>query len=167
MKQKAIVIDIDNTLTYNLESWAAGHLEDIKKGNFDWFHEGSPRIPCLPAARPLLQGFLDFGVKLIFISARSRRIHRQTKEWIYQHLGLSYKDFVLYTIDYNSEEWPRDSHFKEFILTKKVLPKYEVILALDDLPGIVEMYRRYKIPVARIYAPEGELEPEGLVQTNK
>lgn len=95
------------------------------------------------------------GLKPIFITARSRELQIITIDAIVGYIGWC---FELYMRELNDRR-PSEA-VKEDILTKEVLPRYNIRFALDDDIKNCEMYVKYGIPVLHVINSEGKSCPD-------
>ena len=95
------------------------------------------------------------GLKPIFITARSRELQIITIDAIVGYIGWC---FELYMRELNDRR-PSEA-VKEDILTKEVLPRYNIRFALDDDIKNCEMYVKYGIPVLHVMNSEGKSCPD-------
>jgi len=122
MKHKAIVVDLDNTLAMLGERHPYdGHLCETD-------------ALCPVVGRTISAFREDHWV--IFLTGRSSRTKSATKSWLARH-GLS-EDILFMRED---GDWRTGAEYKAEVMRERILPKYEVVLALDDDPDIVSAFR--------------------------
>ncbi len=131
MKPKAIIVDIDGTLA-NCEHRRA-HLDDK---NWPAFY-GAMGDDTLNAWCEQLIGALRCELTVILCSGRPEDYRRVTETWLTFHeIGYDHL-FMRGTGDYR-----KDSIVKEEILHREILPKWDIVFAVDDRKQVVEMWRK-------------------------
>ena len=146
----AIIFDLD------------GVLADKHDGR-GWFDYGDVKndIPNIPMMRAL--GRLSFAYRAaisagcrapvtpVIVTGRERWSKPYTKDWLSAELGalgLTY-DGVHLRMRPDGNRQPA-SELKEQILIERVIPEYDVALAFDDDPEVIEMYRRHGIAALQV-----------------
>jgi len=128
-KRDCIVVDMDSTLCANLTQRP--------------FYEGDWKEKLIydtPLAGPIsvvraqkMTGTCD----VIILTGRREDGRTQTEEWLKTYNVPYDRLYMRGTNDYT-----KGDAFKEKILTNFILPKYNVLFAMDDDNKCVQMYRR-------------------------
>jgi acid phosphatase class B len=137
MKQKAIIVDIDGTLSDNT---ARLHFFENHSQVKDWteINEMSINDPPHVWCQNLVHLYNSAGYKIIFITGRADNAKRVTTKWLDQYIN---KD-VDYTLHMRGSHDHRDDYIvKQDIYNEMVKPYYEVDFAVDDRQSVVDMWR--------------------------
>ena len=142
-KAVAIVCDIDGTLADN--SHRIKFIKDpngqIKK---DWqtYRHLSPRDTSFDWCVEFLRGMQISGYKILFLTGRNESERDVTTEWLMNHVGFLFDDDGapnLYMRD--DGDYSQDYTMKRKVMEREILPKYEVLVCIDDRKQCVEMFR--------------------------
>lgn len=85
----------------------------------------------------VIDSFHKKGYKIIFCSGREDCYRPQTERFIKKHLDIEYQLFMRQTGDQR-----KDSIIKGEIYDKKIAPKHNVFVVLDDRNQVVEFWRK-------------------------
>lgn len=153
MKQKAIIVDIDGTLTRDPLI-----IKNKSREGRDIFYEKIDNY--LRVKRELINPIVDLiklifnysNIKIIFLTAREDRydIKENTIKFLENKIlyDLGYCCFDLYMREEN--DLRLNYEVKEQILKEQILPFYDVLFALDDEDNNVEMFRRNGIVTLQV-----------------
>lgn len=135
MKQKAIIVDLDGTLTDNTHRI---HMfnQDVK----DWTYINELSRYDLPHTwcQELVHLYKDAGYKIIFLTGRAANARPVTVEWLTRYIS----PHVDYELHMRAEHDHReDCLCKQEILVNSLLPRYDIVFAIDDRQQNVEMFR--------------------------
>ena len=155
MKRKAVIIDLDSTL-YNIDHRLPYILESPK----DWksFNGSINEDKLNKWCKDLLMGYNRRRYAIILLTGRSVKIQQQTILKLKQdglERGLQYHTLIMR---------PDGDTRKDFIMKLEnyhdyIEPFYDVKLAIDDRPKVIEMWKWLGIQtlwVANGYMTEGE-----------
>ena len=131
-KPKAIVLDMDSTLCFNVagrpwygEGASEGILTDI------------PNIPIVNLART----YSDSDYYVIIITGRDVSLAKSTEKW------LKSKEVPYYEVLYrNKNDYRKSAEIKKEIITD-LLNHYNIELIVDDADPVIEMYRNMGLTV--------------------
>ena len=128
MKQKAIVLDIDNTVL----DVAFIEKEIFEKGlkgeeKWDYFHRecNSDRVKVIKSIKPFLSSF-DKDVVIIISTARNERCRKATANKLWRHRICFEEMYMRGFEDYREATEVKREHFKD------IVEKYDVICFIDD-----------------------------------
>lgn len=132
MKTTAIIIDLDGTLSN------CAHRRHLAESS-DWggFYAGIGDDSVNAWCYELLYAMRDRDYQVILCSGRPDGYRRVTELWL-----------LLNSIDYTElfmrkdGDSRNDAIVKEEILHRDILPKYDVLFAVDDRQRVVDMWRR-------------------------
>ena len=153
MKQKAIIVDIDGTLTRDPLL-----INDKSREGRDVFYQKIDEY--LRVKRELIKPVVNLiqlifnysNIKIIFLTAREDRydIKENTIKFLENKIlcDCDYCSFDLYMREEN--DLRLNYEVKEQILKEEILPFYDVLFALDDEDENVEMFRRNGILVLQV-----------------
>ncbi len=138
MKQKAIIVDLDGTLSDNTPRL---HYFDNHTQVKDWtaINELSrydlPNLWC----QEMVHIYKDAGYKILFITGRAENAKQVTIEWLTRYLS-PHVDYELHMR--GAHDTREDFIVKEEIYTFLIAPRYDVSFAIDDRQQVVDMWRR-------------------------
>lgn len=153
MKQKAIIIDIDGTLTRDPLL-----IDDKSREGRDVFYQKIDNY--LRVKKELIRPVVDLVkliidntyTRIIFLTAREDRydIKENTLKFLEDKFLFICHDccFDLYMREEN--DLRPNYEVKEQILKEQILPNYDILFALDDEDNNVEMFRRNGILVLQV-----------------
>lgn len=145
MKQKAVIIDIDGTLSNSL------HVELFKKptSGTDWEKwMASNRFAAVNEwCKELCVAMQRRGYRLIFVTARSTGFNglEITREWLNAHLnpeGIYEYELIMRP----ENDFRPDIDVKLMLYTTLVAPHYDIMFAVDDKAAIIDLWRNLNIP---------------------
>lgn len=143
MKKKAIICDLDMTLTNPAHR---AHLVEGKDKDWKTFFElcleDSINQWCLRLVEAMQK---HEDCEIIFITGRPDVVADQTIAWIKKNTKFSAELGVNLFMRKN-KNFKKDFVIKEEIYLKCIEPFYEVILAIDDKKEIVQMFRNHNVP---------------------
>ena len=148
-KPLAAIFDRDGTL-------AAIHNGPMDRSNDSWaaYNAALPFDAPVPQVVALLNAMRP-GVVRIMVSGRAegdwpgdRRRRFAMQDWIAKHnLPIDY----LFMREGGDQRL--DSVVKEEILQRDILPRFDPILAVDDRPQVIDVWRRYGISTLQVVNP--------------
>ena len=150
MKDKAVIIDLDGTLIDN-SARALAHLERSKANinnpgiRWDEFFAGSELIdrPNNWCAELTYSLFFD-GYKIIFLTGRqdTEITGAATRMW----LDRWFPDLVFDLYMRKAKDFRKNEEIKYDLLVNEIIPKYNVLFAIDDMKANIDMLRKLGIP---------------------
>lgn len=144
-KQKAIICDLDGTLA-NVKH----RLHFIKEGKKDWksFFSHGVHDTCDEYCLSLVRKAQAAGQEIIFLTGRPAYLSRDTVKWIKDQTGISTElNKTLFMRPSGNRK--QDTVVKEEIYLRDIAPHYEIVLALDDKPEILDIWKKYSIETIR------------------
>jgi FMN phosphatase YigB (HAD superfamily) len=145
MRQKAVIIDIDGTLSNS------PHVEGFKKptGGTDWeaWIASTRYAPVNEWCKELVLAMHRRGYKLIFLTARSTNFSglEITKEWLDSHLnheGIFEYELIMRPIG----DFRPDTEVKTMLYSTLISPYYDVLFAIDDKKTVINLWRSLSVP---------------------
>lgn len=140
-KKRALIIDLDGTLCN-----ADHRLHHIKKEPKDWdtffseCHKDEPNWWC----QKIIYNFMRDNYKILYVTGRSNR--QETLDWLFRHLHEgSETDIEASLFTRERTDRRHDYVFKEEVYRTQIEPHYEVLFAIDDKKGVIDMWRRLGI----------------------
>jgi hypothetical protein len=129
---KVTIFDIDGTLA-----------EATSRDIYDWDRviEDEPIEAIVTIAKALIAA----GEPLIIVSGRDAVCRKQTEKWLKKH-GISYLAIFMRP----KGDKRKDTIVKQEILTRDILPFYDVKMAFDDRPSVVRMWQSWGIPTCAL-----------------
>lgn len=138
-KPKAICVDLDGTLCDT--QWRK-HFVDGKQKNWKAFYAGiSADPPRYDVLRILLKEWSEQGATVVFVTGRSDNYWSVTRDWLQRHLPMDFSHDIRMRDE--GDHRPDVEVKRELILD--VMKNYDVVLAFEDRPHIVEMIREMGI----------------------
>jgi predicted kinase len=147
----ALIVDLDGTLTS--ASWRAHHLHGFRK---DWpaFFAGMTRdAPVGPLVD--LVGWTANHAAVVLLTGRPADHEPVIRRWLADH-RVTY-DLLL--MRPRGDRRP-DTVVKRELYRQHVAPRYDVRLAIDDRPGVIEMWREEGIYVLTAVDPRLDPMPD-------
>jgi predicted kinase len=136
----AVIIDLDGTMC-NIDHRLKHVKNENKKHNrWDLFNKEIPNDGLNEWCKQL---YLYMGVHhpIILCSGRVDSSRQDTEAWLKKHEIKSYRHlFMRHRSDFRT-----DYIIKEIILDFEILPRYNVLFAVDDRKQVVDMWRRRNI----------------------
>lgn len=138
IRDMCIIVDLDGTLCNN-DHRAKFVQESNGKKNWKEFFAGvaddKPNSWCIE----LIMAMKSSGYKLVFCTGRPEDYREVTEKWLSKHVPTnesSYKVFMR-----PKKDKREDSIIKEIILDFEIIPRYNVLLAIDDRDSVVKKWR--------------------------
>jgi predicted kinase len=128
----AVIVDLDGTLTS--AAWREHHLSGLRK---DWpgFFAGMGRdAPVAPLVD--LVGWISHHAAVVLLTGRPDSHEPVIRRWLADH-GVPY-DLLLMRGDRDRRA---DTVVKRELFERDIAPRYDVRLAVDDRPRVIEMWR--------------------------
>lgn len=121
---RAVIVDIDGTVahttTRNIYDWTAVHTDR------------SDTVVC-----DVVRGLKAQGYKIVVTSGRDEVSREFTWNWLVSHLGFDPDDLFMRPF----KDMRRDAIVKRELFDAYIRNKYNVVLAIDDRPVIVRLWR--------------------------
>jgi hypothetical protein len=168
MTKKYFICDIDNCFADD------AHRIPL----IDWHLRGDERYDRynakmgldLPVHVGIYTGFAAIATPL-FLTGRPQKWESETRGWLGLALGASERSFMLMRPNNTKGLPPAElkKQMLEHLLRGPVdLPDFSIeniIVAFDDVPAVIAMYRSFGIPAIQLQAhpPEDAYEPEDLL----
>lgn len=135
MKRKAVICDLDNTLT------DANHRAYLaKKRQWDKFFGLATQDKVNQWCLTLMKIFEAQGYEIIFVTGRPAFCAKDTIDWIHQHTHFKVAMGQNLFMRPNNDR-RKDYVVKEELYKKNIEANYEVFMAIDDKPGVVKMWQ--------------------------
>jgi len=158
-KRPAVIIDLDGTVCDSEHMHL--HAEEVARNEWGWFEQLIRYAPVFPFAEIIIPA-LAKHYTLIFITARESNRRDATEAWIELNLGID--DYILYMRPAGSQMLTVE--FKYSVYMQFIKNDYKVVLALDDNPAIVRLWKGLKIPTLTVCAGEQLNERTGISTEN-
>lgn len=153
-KPEAVIFDVDGTLC-NVESIRhmviLGHPDNPGYRDFDRFHKASVWCPPNPNIVELAWKHHMAGKTVMVVTARRERYRRYTEGWLRSH-QVPYHELHM-----RRDDDGRADHIIKREILEQLRIRYDVVLAVDDNPSVLQVWRDEKIPVVEVpgWFPEG------------
>jgi len=132
---KAIIVDLDGTLTNNDHRIGMLHAE-VK--DWDAINEASrfdlPVLWC----QDMVHIYAQAGYKILFVTGRTATYESVTREWLTRYISPAV-DFTLMMRPVTDRR--EDFIVKMEIFQRDILPFYDVAFALEDRDSVTRMWR--------------------------
>lgn len=141
MRSKAIIVDLDGCL---FDSAHRMHFITGAKGIKSysaWIHETDRDIPN-QWCQDLIMGFRLQGYKIIYVTGRNEDCRETTRSSLLRHVPGSQHEELLMR---GAKDNRPDNIVKQEIYFQEIIQKYQVVLAVDDRPGVAKMWRHLGI----------------------
>lgn len=137
----AVIVDLDGTLV-NVST--ISHLVRGSKKNFPLFQELATFCPANLDVVAVTQSLAEVGFKILIFSGRSDAWEHATKEWLEVH-RVPYSSLSMRPAGDFRPDW----QLKLAMLTA-LDPRMNVVLAIDDRPQVIRLWRSQGIPVVTL-----------------
>jgi hypothetical protein len=134
MKTRAIIVDLDGTLTDNTH-----RLHMLTTPEKDWVAINEHSRYDLPVlwCQEMVQMYHNAGYKILFVTGRAAFAESITREWLTRYIGpLDYQLYMRPLTDTRE-----DFIVKQEIFQRDILPFYDVAFALEDRDSVTRMWR--------------------------
>jgi len=138
----AIIIDVDGTLAD--VSGIRHYVADPRNRNFTKFHAAASYVDPHHAVVAVARALHDRGFTIIVVTARRSRWRYATTVWL-RKWEIDY-DLLLMRRDADGRP---DVEVKREILAR-IRRDFTVVLAIDDNPGVLQLWRTSGIPAVRV-----------------
>lgn len=129
MKQKAIIVDIDGTISENVTG-----RPQYGKGAAEGMLEDKPRTNLIDMIRTYCD---EYSVDLLVLTGRHEGIEEAvTKKWLDDNWFHPDKIFFRGKDDYS-----KAALYKEKVYTEEIEPYYDVLMVFEDDDSCVQMFR--------------------------
>lgn len=154
MLKKAIICDIDGVL---LET---KHIfEEIEKANltgaskWDYFNRRANDHDVEIDSRVIefLETFANQGYKILFVTARSAEIWKQTRAKIDMAIGQYAQNIFEYSLAMRGTDDFNASDCVKAELLQQIQEKYDVLFAIDDDKSNCDMFRKNNILTLQVH----------------
>ena len=122
--------------------------------DFEAFHSGSLECPPFPAVVELLRNLRNDGHLVLVVSAREARWAFLTALWLEEH-AIAYDEMFLRA---NGDYRP-DAVIKRDI-AERISRRFRPRLAIDDRDEIIEVWRSFDIPSAKVLRDGSVIGPD-------
>jgi predicted secreted acid phosphatase len=127
-KQKAIIIDLDGTLTINPHR---NKIVGTHRKDFEPLYKHIPEDVAQEWCTNIIEE-LGFTNMIIYLTARPEQTRAVTSEWLIKNVGLDFEENALLVM--MPDDYPEnksDTDFKR-IMINKIKKIYNVLFAIDD-----------------------------------
>lgn len=133
MKQKAIIVDLDGTLSNTRHR---KHFVEQEEKDWKSFYAGItedlPHEWCLE----LIKGMKSQGIQILFVSGRPSDYRKATEMWLTFH-APEYEGLFMRA----KGDMRLDSIIKAEIYKNEIEPNYEILFCVDDRQQVVDAWR--------------------------
>lgn len=137
----AVLLDLDGTA---VDVRPVRHYVAGANRNFDKFHRASAYCPPNPAVLTLAHRCVELGLRIVVMTGRSETYRALSAAWLEKH-AVEYDVLLMRA----AGDYRADRVVKEELL-REVLQTYDVALAIDDNPGIIDLWRSKGIQVVEV-----------------
>jgi hypothetical protein len=133
MKQKAIICDIDSTLsnTDHRHHYISGEKKDWDSFNGSAYKD-RPNHWCVN----LLVAMKVQGYEILLVTGRSDNFFLMTQDWLNKN-GIPFDRLLMR----KNGDWRKDFEIKSEIYINQVEPIYDVLFCVEDRKQVVDMWR--------------------------
>lgn len=150
-ERKIVAVDLDGTLA-NIDHRA--HFVRSKSPDWDAFYKACPgdtaNLWCVRLIEALAP---TVGVRLMIVSARSKAVEQETKDWLNNKLSAFFRGDVELVMLREDGDHTEDTELKRRWLAS-VGGAPAVLFAVDDRQKVVDMWRREGVVCLQAYAWE-------------
>lgn len=134
-KQKAIIVDLDGTLTDN-----SHRLHMFNDNIKDWTEINERSRYDLPVlwCQEMVNIYAAAGYKILFVTGRAAQAEAVTREWLTRYISPAV-NYQLYMRGLTDTRL--DPFVKQEIFFRDIMPFYEVAFCLEDRDSVTRMWR--------------------------
>lgn len=136
MEKDTVLFDLDGTVAD-----ITHRLKYVQTPTPDWprfFKECVNDVPK-PWARELARALMFAGYRVVIVSARSRVVEQETRDWFIKHWGPGYMPEAIHLIRPDKDSTPDDKLKREWLYSWGL--KDRVLFVVDDRQRVVDMWR--------------------------
>ena len=139
------IFDLDNCIADDawrmpFINWSPGLTPDERYSGYHNMCYGDE-----PRNKDVVQVMQDHGVKLVFFTARSVAVRKQTQQWLQKHFGIVDPTLIMRAVsDFVPSVILKAQMLERF--RSELRPNDRIIAAFDDRQDIVDMYISHGIP---------------------
>jgi phosphoglycolate phosphatase-like HAD superfamily hydrolase len=101
-----------------------------------WEYEACGRDVASEPIKVLLRLFGNSGYEIVLVTGRPETYREHTEAWLEKN-GIEYSELIMRNVDDRTS----NADFKQRVIDEHVTGKRDVILAIDDNPRTVRMFR--------------------------
>ena len=135
-KRKAVIFDIDGTLT---DTSHRQHFMQQEPKDHDSFHAAAKDDPPIPEIVKLCQICFMHYSHVFFITGRPESVREQTVAWLREHLDFPIYHQILFMRE--DKDHRPDNKFKREVYEKNIEPEFDVQFVVEDRKMCVDLWR--------------------------
>lgn len=141
--------DIDNCLAD--DQWRQELVDWELKGDARYYRYNEQLCKDHAAHTREFELYRRLGAKPVFFTGRAEYLRKDTESWLELRLHLKPGTYRIFMRP-NGTEGLTPRTLKERMLLEFLssYPHAKIIAAFDDIPAVVDMYRSYDVPAARL-----------------
>lgn len=138
MKRKAIIVDIDGTVSDNTHRQ---HFISYDPKDWDsFFGDASKDTPYVEAVE-CVNAFAASGHDVIFVTGRAEKCRNDTTDWLIERAGLRVRALNFSLFMRQDGDFRHDDAVKREVYERHIYPQWDVRLVLEDRARVVKMWR--------------------------
>lgn len=139
---ESLICDLDGTLVdvSGLRDWVTG-----KRKDFHQFHTLSRDAPPIAWVVQEVQDRWDRGDSILLVTARNEAYRASTIDWLAEH-NVPWDQLYMRKL----KDFRPDREVKSDILTEIRLSGYDPIVAYDDNPSVIELWKENNMIVVEV-----------------
>ncbi|MFB2597664.1 hypothetical protein ACEXQE_07725 [Herbiconiux sp. P17] len=140
----AVIIDVDGTLA---DVGGIRHyvLDDPRHRNFHKFHAAASWVPPIADVVRVAQALHGAGLGIVVLTSRTERWRYRTRAW------LAKWEIPVDALGMRADaDTRRDDAVKRDLLDRMRALGYDPVLAIDDNPVVIAVWRSLAIPTVRV-----------------
>lgn len=143
---RALLVDIDGTMALN-NSGRPWYGDDYEKRVFeDDLNETVNRV--ITYLIDSGDDWVPFAEHILFVSGRAEVGRAETVRWLTSKASQYHNDYTL--LMRKDRDFRSDVEVKTEIYKEHILGKFDVLLALDDKPELITLWRGFGIPAWQV-----------------
>lgn len=150
--RRLVVVDLDGTLA-NID-----HRVDLvrrEKPDWDAFHRACVNdVPNPWAVKLINEMARAYGIRLVIVSARSKIVEQETKDWLNNHVEAFFTGDVELFMLREAGDHTEDVELKMRWLKEVAGGPSKILMAIDDRQKVVDAWRRAGVTCLQAYAWE-------------
>ncbi|WP_066039355.1 phosphatase domain-containing protein [Herbiconiux solani] len=143
-RRPAVIVDVDGTLA-DVSGIRHYVLDDPRRRNFEKFHRAASWVPPVAEVAALTRALDRAGFDIVALTSRTERWRHRTRSW----LTKWEVPFVALGMRAHADQRP-DAVVKRALHDRMRSLGHEPVLAIDDNPAVVAVWRSLGIPTVRV-----------------
>ncbi|SDZ35232.1 phosphatase domain-containing protein [Herbiconiux ginsengi] len=140
----SVIVDMDGTLA-DVAGIRHYVLDDLHRRNFDKFHAAASWVPPIADVVRITRALHGAGLGIVVLTSRTERWRYRTRAWLVKW------EIPVDALGMRAEtDTRRDDAVKRDLLDRMRALGYDPVLAIDDNPVVIALWRSLSIPTVTV-----------------